>query len=95
MQVPATNAALDLPAHLVPQVATFAAGLQRATFAQLVALAGRLDRSRQAALAVDRSAAALGVAADLSGVQTHAACLWQLVEAELERRLSARPDAVK
>lgn len=78
--------ALDLAAPLVGRVSAFADGVERFSFAQLVALVGRLDRSRADLAAIRRTAPLCGADA-LEQSETHLACMWALVEAELERRL--------
>lgn len=90
-------AALDLPAHLLDQAAKFGASLDRLSFAQLVVLVGRLDRSRQNAQSMQASASAAdGLSPEFSesvaGLAAHVAVMFELVEAELERRLAGRAE---
>lgn len=90
--------ALDLPAHLVDQAVKFGANLQGLSFAQLVALVGRLDRTREACQRMQDSAASTsGLDADflgsVAGLGASVACWFNLVEAELERRLADRAQA--
>jgi hypothetical protein len=80
--------ALDLPPHLVASIARQAAQMHRFTFAQLVAMAGRIDRSRANAKAA-RLPSQDQMNADLDQIDVQLACMWALVEAELERRAPA------
>lgn len=86
--------ALDLPGHLVDRVAGFGARVERVSLASLIALAVRLDRTRENAQRLQASAAQLGdlrpdFIDGLADIDTHVDCLWQLVEAEIERRITA------
>jgi hypothetical protein len=80
--------ALDLPPHLVETIARQAAQMHRFTFAQLVAMAGRIDRSRAKAKAA-RIPSQDQMNAELDQIDAHLGCLWAMVEAELERRAPA------
>ncbi len=87
--------ALDLPAHLVEKSVRFGASLAGFTFAQLVVLVGRLDRSREGARRLLETASA---ASDLSpefiasaeALGAEVDVWFSLVEAEIERRLAGR-----
>lgn len=81
------SAALDLPAHSLDRMSKFAAGLPRSTFAHLVALACRLDRSR-ANLARAKAEVPDIHWQGLDDAEADLACMWQLVETVMERRLS-------
>jgi alkylation response protein AidB-like acyl-CoA dehydrogenase len=96
MQVSGSNALLDLSAGKLPDVARFAEGLQGLNFAQLVVTAGRLDRSREHARKVQASAGqVIGLQPDflasLADLDTQLTAMFDLVAAEIERRLDARP----
>ncbi|MEI4261030.1 hypothetical protein [Roseovarius sp. D0-M9] len=83
------HAALDLPAHKVEGMAATAAQMHRLTFAQLVAMVARIDRSR--ANAKDTRAATEGPMSEaLDRIDAQLCCMWALVEAELERRMGGR-----
>ncbi|AOL94668.1 hypothetical protein [Porphyrobacter sp. LM 6] len=87
--------ALDLPAHLVDQTVNFGASLHGLSFAQLVVLAGRLDRTREACQRMQEGAASTaGLSADFlagaDGIGAQVACWFDLIEAEIERRLAGR-----
>lgn len=79
------EAALDLPAHSVASIAAQAAQMHRLTFAQLVAMVARIDRSRDNARAT-RAATTGQMSAALDQIDAHLSCMWAMVEAELERR---------
>jgi hypothetical protein len=80
-----SDAALDLHASQLPAMAGFAALVERQTFARLIALAVRLDRS-----AANARALRDGVCgnAGLDSIDNQLACMFGLVEAEMERRLA-------
>lgn len=80
------TAALDLPAQLVEGMAAQSAQMHRLTFAQLVALVARIDRSRTNAT---EARAAVPMNAALDRIDAQLACMWAMVEAELERRTGA------
>jgi hypothetical protein len=80
------DAALDLPASQLPAMAGFATLVQRQSFARLIALAVRLDRSAENAKAL-RDGPCGNAGLDL--IETQLACMFGLVEAELEKRLEA------
>lgn len=81
-------AALDLPAHQVEGMAAQSEQLHRLTFAQLVAMVARIDRSR--ANAKDARAATQGqMTGGLDQIDAQLCCMWAMVEAELERRMGA------
>ena len=84
------TAALDLPAHLVEGMAAQSAQMHSLTFAQLVAMVARIDRSRASATAA-RAATASPMNAALDQIEAQLACMWAMVEAELERRMGAGP----
>ena len=81
-------AALDLPAHQVAGMAAQSAQMHRLTFAQLVAMAARIDHSRANARAT-RAATTGQMSAALDQIDTQLCCMWAMVEAELERRTGA------
>jgi azurin len=84
------TAALDLPPHSVAGMARQAAQMRAFTFAQLVAMAARIDRSRANAKAA-RIPSQDQMNADLDQIDVQLACMWALVEAELERRAPTPP----
>lgn len=91
----ASQAVLDLSASRLPALARFAAGLEGLTFARLVVIAGRLDRSlTHAGKVQDAANQVTGLEPDfqasLCDLDTHLAAMFALVEAEIERRLAAR-----
>ena len=81
-------AALDLPAHQVAGMAAQSEQMHRLTFAQLVAMAARIDHSRANARAT-RAATTGQMSAALDQIDTQLCCMWAMVEAELERRTGA------
>lgn len=87
-QTRSINATLELPAHLVEGMAAQSARMRALTFAQLVALAARIDRSRAKANAA-RISCADKMPGHLDQIDAQLACLWGVVEAELERRAPA------
>ncbi|MCH8467496.1 MAG: hypothetical protein LAT78_13130, partial [Roseinatronobacter sp.] len=82
-------AALDLHPDQVEAMAKNAATMHRLTFAQLVAMASRLERSRAKAKAA-RAASNGMMIESLDQIDAHLSCIWALVEAELERRVPNR-----
>ena len=84
------TAALDLPAHLVEGMAAQSAQMHSLTFAQLVAMVARIDRSRANA-AHTRAATAGQMTQALDQIDAQLSCMWAMVEAELERRMGAGP----
>lgn len=80
--------ALDLPPDSVAGMARQAAQMRRFTFAQLIAMAARIDRSRANAKAA-RTPSQDQMNADLDQIDAQLACMWSLVEAEVERRAPA------
>ena len=84
-------AALDLPAHLVEGMAAQSAQMCNLTFAQLIALVARIDRSRASALQARAATPAGPMQAALDQIEAQLACMWAMVEAELERRMGAGP----
>ncbi|MFD1507959.1 hypothetical protein [Lacimonas salitolerans] len=81
---------LDLPAHLVEGMAAQSAQMQSLTFAQLVAMVARIDRSRANA-AHTRAATAGHMTQALDQIEAQLSCMWAMVEAELERRTQGGP----
>ena len=81
-----SDAALDLHASQLPAMAGFAALVERQTFARLIALAVRLDRS-----AANARALRDGVCrnAGLDSIDNQLAYMFGLVEGEMGRRNSA------
>ena len=84
------TAALDLPAHLVEGMAAQSSQMHHLTFAQLVAMVARIDRSRDSAKAA-RAATAGQMDAALDQIDAQLCCMWAMVEAEIERRMGAGP----
>ena len=84
------TAALDLPAHLVEGMAAQSAQMHSLTFAQLVAMVARIDRSRANAAHI-RAATAGQMTQALDQIDAQLSCMWAMVEAELERRMGAGP----
>lgn len=83
------NATLDLPAHKVEGIAAQSEQLHRLTFAQLVAMVARIDRSR--ANAKDARAATDGQMNEaLDQIDAQLCCMWAMAEAELERRVGGQ-----
>lgn len=80
------TAALDLPAHDVEGMAAQSAQMHRLTFAQLVAMVGRIDRSRASADHARAASTAGQMNAALDRIDAQLTCMWAMVEAELERR---------
>lgn len=81
--------ALDLPAHLVEGMAAQSAQMHSLTFAQLVAMVARIDRSRATAAQARAATPAGPMNAALDQIEAQLACMWAMVEAELERRTGA------
>jgi hypothetical protein len=81
------DAALDLPASQIPAMAGFATLVERQSFARLIALSVRLDRTTAHAQAL-RDGPCGNAGLDL--IETQLACMFGLVESEMERRLAAR-----
>ncbi|MCC5956464.1 MAG: hypothetical protein JJU07_10185 [Natronohydrobacter sp.] len=84
------TAALDLPALHVESMAAQAAQMHRLTFAQLVAMVARIDRSRVSAAQARAASPAGQMNAALDQIDAQLACMWAMVEAELERRMGGR-----
>lgn len=84
------TASLDLPAHRVQIVATQAAQMQHLTFAQLVALAVKIQASLESA-SVARKLDAGRFETSLDQIDAQLTCDWAMVEAEMERRLTGKP----
>lgn len=85
--------ALDLPPHLLDRTLAFGSALEKMTIAKLVLLVGQLERTRQSAQKMLVSVSEAEGLDDnfiegANGLASHAACLFELVEAELERRFS-------
>ncbi len=80
-----SDAALDLHASHLPAMAGFASLVERQSFARLIALAVRLERS-----ATNARALRDGVCgnAGLDSIDNQLSVMFQLVEAEMERRLA-------
>jgi hypothetical protein len=79
--------ALTLPAHHVSKLAAIAATMESLSFARLVTLAARIDRSKAAAAeARAMTEGRFDAAFDDMGAQLD--CMFGLVEAELEKRLA-------
>jgi hypothetical protein len=79
--------ALELPAHHVESMAAQSAQMHRLTFAQLVAMVARIDRSRTSAAQARAASPAGQMNAALDQIDAQLACMWAMVEGELERRI--------